>query len=566
MSIFTQMIFLRSAVLLAMTSLLVLPQWTYSQDAKLSYQPKSGLELAYQVNIAVEDGDDIVKFDGVIRYTVTAANTDSFSLAYRGGLTEMKQAKPGERGSQPGFGLRGFGQDGFGGPRALTFPAGPFGPFAKTTFAGKTLTMNKITLKPNGEVAAMEGDSHLPYLLGNVSLLPFEMLPNDNNRAWRHNAKLSVVEKSNRGYPFGPRGPGSPFGQPDEKQQAATEFTDYAIQTEDTERIVLKKNYQFNKPKVVDDPSMDVTGEGIWTFNLRDHLPEAIDFKQKLTIVDGNTQTAFPISIRYQRLSADAIAKLELDAQQKRDEVNKKQAEDKQRAEAPLTALEKNDSMQSLSSTNTGKLTEALDFLRRKTPTEPDLDVAAAVEKLLKHSNSKIQEAARAALVNWSPEFGLRQKLNAAYGSHMPVESTERFIESNTPLYVGQILQFQQSQGPWYAGEVVELIADGKIKVLKRGPFRQEHILTRRNLQLAPDGLDQPRQSAKVTKIGPRTWTSVSDGTKIEAVYLGFDDGKVKMRRADGKEFTVPLERFSKGDQDYVKQQLGSNNDDPFAP
>ena len=122
-----------------------------------------------------------------------------------------------------------------------------------------------------------------------------------------------------------------------------------------------------------------------------------------------------------------------------------------------------------------------------------------------------------------------------------------------------------QSQGPWYAGEVVELLPDGKVKVLKRGPFRQEYVLTLRNLKLAPDGLDQPKKSAKVAAEGTRTWTSVSDGSKIEAVYLGFTDGKVKMKRADGKEFTVPLERFSKADQDYVKQQSGSN-DDPFAP
>ena len=557
---FTQKIFFCIAALLAMTSAIVLPQPTYAQGTKLSYQLKTGMEMVYQVNIAVEDGDEMVKFDGLIRYAVTAANADSISLTYRGGLTEMKQTKAGAGGRQAGFGPRGFG-----GPRGPGFPGGPLGPFAKSTFAGKTQTTNKITLKPNGEVAAIEGDSQLPYLLGNVSLLPFEMLPNGNERAWRHNANLSVVQKNSRGFPFGPGGPGSPFGQPDEKQQAATEFTDYAIQAEDTERIVLKKSYQFNKPKVVDDPSMNIVGEGTWTFNLQDHLPDAIDFKQKLTIVDGNTQTAFPISIKYQRLSADAIAKLDLEAKQKRDEINKKMAEDLQQAEAPLTAVEKRDAMESLASTNTSKLTETLSFLRRKTPKEPDSEIAAKIEKLLKHSDSKIQEAARAALANWSPEFGVRQKLNAAYSSHMPVESTERFVESTTPLYVGQILQFQQSQGPWYAGEVVELLSDGKFKVLKRGPFRQEHILTRRNLQLAPDGLDQPNKSAKVATVGTRTWTSVSDGSKIEAVYLGFADGKVKMKRADGKEFTAPLERFSKADQDYVKQQLGSN-DDPFVP
>ena len=112
-----------------------------------------------------------------------------------------------------------------------------------------------------------------------------------------------------------------------------------------------------------------------------------------------------------------------------------------------------------------------------------DPEVAAAIEKLLKHSDSKIQEAARAALANWSPEFGVRQKLNAAYSSHMPVESTERFVESTTPLYVGQILQFQQSQGPWYSGEVVELLhaADAAVALIENEHDLPALILIERN-------------------------------------------------------------------------------------
>ena len=97
---FTQMVSFRIAATLAMTSVLVLPRSTNAQGTKLSYQPKQGLEVVYQVNIAVEDGDEMVKFDGLIRYTVTAVNADSFSLTYRGGLSETKQTKPGAGGSQ----------------------------------------------------------------------------------------------------------------------------------------------------------------------------------------------------------------------------------------------------------------------------------------------------------------------------------------------------------------------------------------------------------------------------------------------------------------------------------
>ena len=48
-----------------------------------------------------------------------------------------------------------------------------------------------------------------------------------------------------------------------------------------------------------------------------------------------------------------------------------------------------------------------------------------------------------------------------------------------------------------------------------------------------------------------RTWTS-SDGKKLEAKYLRKIGEKIKIGTSSGKEFTVPLSRFSKEDQQYV--------------
>ena len=48
-----------------------------------------------------------------------------------------------------------------------------------------------------------------------------------------------------------------------------------------------------------------------------------------------------------------------------------------------------------------------------------------------------------------------------------------------------------------------------------------------------------------------RTWTS-SDGKKLEAKYLQKIGEKIKIVTSSGKEFTVPLSRFSKEDQQYV--------------
>jgi len=50
-----------------------------------------------------------------------------------------------------------------------------------------------------------------------------------------------------------------------------------------------------------------------------------------------------------------------------------------------------------------------------------------------------------------------------------------------------------------------------------------------------------------------RAWKS-TDGRLVEAEFLGLADGQVKIKSADGREFTVPLERFSAEDQEYARK------------
>jgi len=52
----------------------------------------------------------------------------------------------------------------------------------------------------------------------------------------------------------------------------------------------------------------------------------------------------------------------------------------------------------------------------------------------------------------------------------------------------------------------------------------------------------------------PRTWTDATGAFEIEAVYLGFSAGVVRLRRSDGREVAVPLEKLSQADQGYVRR------------
>ena len=56
-----------------------------------------------------------------------------------------------------------------------------------------------------------------------------------------------------------------------------------------------------------------------------------------------------------------------------------------------------------------------------------------------------------------------------------------------------------------------------------------------------------------------REWVS-SDGKKLEADFVSSENGQLKLKRANGQNFTVPLDRLSEADQGWVRLQT------PAAP
>lgn len=59
-----------------------------------------------------------------------------------------------------------------------------------------------------------------------------------------------------------------------------------------------------------------------------------------------------------------------------------------------------------------------------------------------------------------------------------------------------------------------------------------------------------------------RTWKSSNGKYSVEAELIGFEDGKVKLKKANGKVVKVPLESLSDADQKFVKEQY-SKDDEP---
>jgi hypothetical protein len=52
-----------------------------------------------------------------------------------------------------------------------------------------------------------------------------------------------------------------------------------------------------------------------------------------------------------------------------------------------------------------------------------------------------------------------------------------------------------------------------------------------------------------------RTWNDATGAFSVEAQFAGVKDGKVLLKKADGKTVSVPLDQLSKEDQDFVAEQ-----------
>ncbi len=132
-----------------------------------------------------------------------------------------------------------------------------------------------------------------------------------------------------------------------------------------------------------------------------------------------------------------------------------------------------------------------------------------ALSKLQKHKDKKVAEAAVKALLKWSPEFKRKHDVNKAYEGPGPIASSDLEVESSTPLFAGQLIQFQENGSFWYAGRIKKLLPNNKvlIEALAWGKPNRELTLARRNLQLAPPEVDQPRKRRQPPRNLRIQWT-----------------------------------------------------------
>ena len=538
----------------------------FGQSLRYDWQP--GQKFSYRFNISAETADATTSYKGITNYTVSAVEPNQLKVTYRGGLQESTKRK-GRSGFPGGFGR-------FGGPPSIPSP------FTRPTFAGKSQTTNKITISPQGSIVAMEGDSQIPYLLGNVSLLPFETLPATEQQEWSTDSGIAITEKDDRSR--GRFGPFSPFGGSDKKSvQSASELTRYRVLEKSKDLIKVSRTYEMKMPKSSDGASFNMTGTGTWSFDTNECISHSLDMKYKLTVIKGGATTTVPISVTYSRVDPTELAKMAAEAKRIADEKAAAAAEAKAFAETPLAPDEKRIALAVLAGNDSKATIEQLGKLARKSLQDPDPEVAAAIEALLASTDKGISKAASSALVKWSAIFRLKKTLAKAYQGPGALDSTGRVVESITPLYVGQLVQAQQPRHGsfWRAAKVEELLPDGKVKLgfLTWNKVRSSASVERRSIQLAPEELDQPARpklaavastSSSVPPVAAevsdeaRTWSDATGRFSVKAVFVSLGDGTVNIRRvSDNRVLPIPVSKLSAADQTYLQELEAAEN--PFA-
>ncbi len=117
-------------------------------------------------------------------------------------------------------------------------------------------------------------------------------------------------------------------------------------------------------------------------------------------------------------------------------------------------------------------------------------------------------------------------------------------------------------------GTVVEIINDSGWARIDTGDGFP-HIYTPDDISLPPkkaspatsDPFSTPEERAAQEK--PRTWSDASGKFRVDATLLRVADGKAVLKRADGKEVSVPIKRLSEADQKYLAEFTGEGLDDP---
>ncbi|MBM84130.1 MAG: hypothetical protein CMJ78_26550 [Planctomycetaceae bacterium] len=559
---------------------------TNAKSEPLRYSWKPETHAAYDVKIVADEPTTKTTLAGLIEYTIGKDG----KIRYAGGLKKSVKKKanhPDNRRRRGPFGSP-FGPGRIGPPRIPS-------PFTRkiNPFKGTEHTTNNLEFDSRGHLLSIKGSSQLPYMIGHLSILPFERLPEGDETEWKEEVGIVLSEAKEKIVSTRPFGIPSPFdprpSNEPEKKTSGGQWTEYKI-AEDKDGLVAVDVTSLLHPATKDGKdSLRIEGSGKWFFNRTLQLPESLDFKHNIIVESKNNKLTVPVTIVYRRLNekewdkiladrAAAEKKRIADAKRRKEEADREAAEAKRMAEAPLTDGELAATLKDLKSASAVEVINRLKKLAGKSPKNPEKEVALAVQPLLKHSNADVRTSAQQAYAKYSPEYKKEYDLLQRYRKGESVPQPSFLLPKDVKLPLGLIVVCQETRDrKWYPAKVTGQQDDGNVTFkYTRWPHRDgKRLLT--SLRLPDRRVDQPQvdasvisqlygtPSAELLQIAMRIWTDKSGGFRVDAKYVRLDGDNVFLELKNGKKAKIPLEKLSEDDQKYVKL-LQKKSDKPANP
>lgn len=542
-------------------------------NPRLRYGFQSGRKYTYQVRIIAEIQDLKATEEGSLTLDILSASEDQFVMK---GSANLSRNVPRLSDLMPGPPMP------MGPPRVPV----PFGP------SFEVQKPENWTLSRLGSVVVRGDDAQLLFLLGYRDLLVIEPFPADPRPTWSIDGDVGVLEKSSRGPGFfGPE-----FAE--ETWHGAKERTDYAVIAATPECVRLSKKYSLTTAKADSGGvQFTMTGSGELEFDLKEGVFRSSSMKYELQIRQKNLTLVLPLTFGY-RLGTRA----ELAAQDER-MLRAAEAAEYQ----PLRGGERVTLLSELRSSDEVRAIAALKRLEKSTVGDNPDEISAALVPYLKHPNDRLQVLAAKALKVWATGNAEADLIEASRSENLWLRgpAVEALGRIKTPAAAEAAAtqlrrnRFEACKALRAIGTVAEMAArshlndpdpevrDAVRKVLNdiagntktatppadaKGQERQPDRVGQ-NMSAGKDR--EPLAGGNAAKdVVPvpaapeaavlRTWRDVTGTYSIEAGFVTCVDNRVTLRRNDGRTITIPIDKLSPPDQDWVKRQGIPKPPNPF--
>lgn len=576
-------------------------------DVKLQYGCKKGETYGYNVKIAGTMPDEETTHEGVLTYDVVSSTDEQFTLKCSANLHVT--TKPKGDAVSGGFGPPRGPRGRFGPPR-IPAPPGFFGR------GGQPMRPQETTFDRLGKIIRHGESPWLPFILGKQVELVVEQFPTEAKSAWTMDRELGVIEHNEASEPpfFGPFGHAG-----SETTRGAKEHIDYAILSQNQDSVRISKKYSLKTAPEQGVTHIDMSGNGELVFDRRLGVLRSQTMKYEIHVNESNVAVTVPFTLDCRLLSDAEMAERK---KQQEEQLAKAKAEMAARAAAdkpsPLANGEGMTLLRDLHSGDEQKMQQAARRLSKAIPGKNPKAFSKPLCVAYRRGNDWTQAAVMAALRVWAgpdaeklvieasrhTSFMVRREAIPALGRFKTAAAAEAAaaqVASNR----GEVEAAMKAMGPVAETAAISLLSDSSIwvrasaaNILAQIGGKKALAALNRESQLHPNEIGEVKpaiaaienrlgdtgdnaesaaeenssrddENKKPDKAGTpamRTWRAVVGNFTVEASFVALKAGKVAMRRADGRVLNVPLDKLSKADQDYAKQQAKAQQEaeNPF--